>query len=222
MKLSVIITAGGIGKRFTSSVPKQFLPLLGIPVLMRTMDVFYKWNNKAQIILTLPTDWLVYWQKLIKEHEFNIPHSIVEGGQERYHSIKNGLDSCQGDYVMIHDGVRPLVNEETLNRCISDLENKKAVIPVVVLKESIRSVNENSSLSVDRKGYVRVQTPQCFSLGVLKESYAGEYREVFTDDASVVEASGNKIHMEQGNAENIKITTPLDFELAEAILKLNK
>jgi 2-C-methyl-D-erythritol 4-phosphate cytidylyltransferase len=222
MKLSVIITAGGIGKRFTSSVPKQFLPLLGIPVLMRTIDVFYQWNSTAQLILTLPADWVDYWQKLMSDHEFNVPHSVVVGGQERYHSIKNALDSCQGDYVMIHDGVRPLVNEETLNRCISDIENKKAVVPVVVLKESIRAVNDNSSVSLDRKDYVRVQTPQCFSLGVLKKSYNGEYKEVFTDDASVVEAGGNRIYMEQGNAENIKITTHLDFELAEAILKLNK
>ena len=222
MKLSVIITAGGTGKRFSSSVPKQFLPLLGIPVLMRTIDVFYQWNNKAQIILTLPKDWLEYWQELIENHEFNIAHIVVEGGQERYHSIKNALDRCQGEYVMIHDGVRPLVNEETLNRCVSDLENKRAVVPVVVLKESIRAINENSSFSLDRKEYVRVQTPQCFSLEVLKKSYDGEYKDVFTDDASVVEASGNKIYMEKGNAENIKITTPLDFELAEAILKLNK
>jgi len=222
MKLSVIITAGGIGKRFTSSVPKQFLPLLGTPVLMRTINVFYQWDNKVQIILTLPADWVEYWQNLMREHEFNVPHSIVEGGEERYHSIKNALDSCQGDYVMIHDGVRPLVNEETLNRCTSDLENKKAVVPVVVLKESIRSVKDNSSFSLDRNDYVRVQTPQCFSLGILKKSYNEEYREVFTDDASVVEAGGNKIYMEQGNAENIKITTRLDFELAEAILKLNK
>jgi len=222
MKLSVIITAGGIGKRFTSSVPKQFLPLLGTPVLMRTINVFYQWDNKVQIILTLPVDWVEYWQNLMREHEFNVPHSIVEGGEERYHSIKNALDSCQGDYVMIHDGVRPLVDEETLNRCTSDLENKKAVVPVVVLKESIRSVKDNSSFSLDRNDYVRVQTPQCFSLGILKKSYNEEYREVFTDDASVVEAGGNKIYMEQGNAENIKITTRLDFELAEAILKLNK
>ncbi len=222
MKLSVIITAGGIGKRFTSSVPKQFLPLLGTPVLMRTINVFYQWDNKVQIILTLPADWVEYWQNLMREHEFNVPHSIVEGGEERYHSIKNALDSCQGDYVMIHDGVRPLVDEETLNRCTSDLENKKAVVPVVVLKESIRSVKDNSSFSLDRNDYVRVQTPQCFSLGILKKSYNEEYREVFTDDASVVEAGGNKIYMEQGNAENIKITTRLDFELAEAILKLNK
>jgi len=222
MKLSVIITAGGTGKRFSSSVPKQFLPLLGIPVLMRTIDVFYQWNNKAQIILTLPKDWLEYWQELIENHQFNIAHIVVEGGQERYHSIKNALDRCRGEYVMIHDGVRPLVNEETLNRCVSDLENKRAVVPVVVLKESIRAINENSSFSLDRKEYVRVQTPQCFSLEVLKKSYDGEYKDVFTDDASVVEASGNKIYMEKGNAENIKITTPLDFELAEAILKLNK
>lgn len=221
MKLSVIITAGGTGKRFSSSVPKQFLPLLGIPVLMRTIDVFYQWNNKAQIILTLPKDWLEYWQELIQTHEFNIAYIIVEGGQERFHSIKNALESCNGDYVMIHDGVRPLVNEETLNRCISDLENKKAVIPVVVLQESIRVINENSSSSLDRKEYVRVQTPQCFSIEVLKKSYEGEYRDMYTDDASVVEASGNSIYMEQGNAENIKITTPLDFKLAEAILKLN-
>ena len=116
MKLSVIITAGGIGKRFSSTIPKQFLILEELPILMHTIKRFSDWNSDLEIILTLPKEWRVYWSDLVLKHDFTLPHQIVDGGKERYHSIKNALAICSEGQVMIHDGVRPLVSEDTLSR----------------------------------------------------------------------------------------------------------
>ncbi len=219
MNLSVIITAGGVGKRFSSEVPKQFLSLMGTPVLMRTLNSFFNWNPMNEIILTLPTEWISYWEKLVKKHDFKIPHRIVDGGIERYHSIKNALDLCSGDYVMIHDGVRPLVDEGTLNRCLNALKKNKAVVPFIELKDSIRELNRDNSMSRDRKNYVSVQTPQCFDLKLIHKAYQSEYQDIFTDDASVAENSGMEICLVKGNEENLKITTPIDFKMAESLIK---
>lgn len=219
MNLSVIITAGGVGKRFSSEVPKQFLSLMGTPVLMRTLNSFFNWNPMNEIILTLPTEWISYWEKLAKKHDFKIPHRIVDGGNERYHSIKNALDMCSGDFVMIHDGVRPLVDKGTLNRCLDALKNNKAVVPYIEIKDSIRKLIGANSVSRDRKNYVVVQTPQCFDLKLIHRAYQGEYQEVFTDDASVAENNGLEIYLVKGNEENLKITTPIDFKIAESLIK---
>ncbi len=219
MNLSVIITAGGVGKRFSSEVPKQFLSLMGTPVLMRTLNSFFNWNPMNEIILTLPTEWISYWEKLVKKHDFKIPHRIVDGGNERYHSIKNALDMCSGDFVMIHDGVRPLVDKGTLNRCLDALKNNKAVVPYIEIKDSIRKLIGANSVSRDRKNYVVVQTPQCFDLKLIHRAYQGEYQEVFTDDASVAENNGLEIYLVKGNEENLKITTPIDFKIAESLIK---
>ena len=219
MNLSVIITAGGVGKRFSSEVPKQFLSLMGTPVLMLTLNSFYNWNPMNEIILTLPKEWISYWEKLAKKHDFKIPHRIVDGGNERYHSIKNALDMCSGDFVMIHDGVRPLVDKGTLNRCLDALKNNKAVVPYIEIKDSIRKLIGANSVSRDRKNYVVVQTPQCFDLKLIHHAYQGEYQEVFTDDASVAENSGMEIYLVKGNEENLKITTPIDFKIAESLIK---
>lgn len=219
MNLSVIITAGGIGKRFSSEVPKQFLSLMGTPVLMRTLNSFYNWNPMNEFILTLPKEWASYWEDLIKKHDFKIPHRVVDGGKERYHSIKNALDMCSGDYVMIHDGVRPLVDKGTLNRCHIALKKNKAVVPYIELKDSIREINRDNSISRDRKNYVSVQTPQCFDLKLIHKAYQGDYLDIFTDDASVAENSGMEIYLVKGNEENLKITTPIDFKIAESLIK---
>ena len=219
MNLSVIITAGGVGKRFSSEVPKQFLLLMGTPVLMHTINSFHNWNPMNEIILTLPTEWTSYWEKLAKKHDFKIPHRIVDGGDERYHSIKNALDKCSGDYVMIHDGVRPLVDRGTLSRCLNALKNNNAVVPYIEIKDSIRELIGVNSISRDRKNYISVQTPQCFDLKLIHEAYQGEYQDIFTDDASVAENSGMEIYLVKGNEENLKITTPIDFNIAESIIK---
>ena len=219
MNLSVIITAGGIGKRFSSEVPKQFLSLIGTPVLMHTINTFHNWGAITEIILTVPKEWASYWEDLTKKYDFKIPHRIVDGGKERYHSIKNALDMCSGDYVMIHDGVRPLVDKGTLNRCCNALKNNKAVVPYIELKDSIREISGDNSISRDRKNYVSVQTPQCFDLKLIQKAYQGEYLDIFTDDASVAENSGMEIYLVKGNEENLKITTPIDFNIAESLIK---
>ena len=126
---------------------------------------------------------------------------------------------CSGDYVMIHDGVRPLVDEGTLNRCLNALKSNKAVVPYIELKDSIREISGDNSISRDRKNYVSVQTPQCFDLKLIHKAYQGEYQDIFTDDASVAENSGMEIYLVKGNEENLKITTPIDFKIAESLIK---
>ncbi len=222
MKLSVIITAGGIGKRFSSKVPKQFLNLDELPILMHTILRFSRWNPEAEIILTLPIQWCDYWDELTLKHDFTIPHQIVDGGKERFHSIKNALNVCSGSHVMIHDGIRPLVSSDTLSRSMEALKTHDAVVPYLKIKESIRVINNGRSEALDRKKYVTAQTPQCFNLEVIKKAYLEDYNEVFTDDASVVENSGVNIHLIDGNEENIKITTQKDLLIARTILNNTK
>lgn len=216
---SIIITAGGIGKRMGGDLPKQFLNLGGKPVLMRTLELFHAYNAKAQLILTLPNDWMEYWNDLLKEHGCSIPHQLIDGGQERYHSIKNALSYCSGDFVAVHDGVRPLVNYETLDRCFTSVEQYEQVIPVMPVKESMRQVFDDASRAVNRAEYCIVQTPQCFKKEVLLKAYEIPFHKGITDDASLVEEAGFNIHLVEGNEENIKITTPFDLRVAEFLIK---
>lgn len=219
MDISVIITAGGTGKRMGGAIPKQFMEVAGKPILCHTIELFYQFNKDAQILVTLPESWLDYWEELINTYQFDVPHQVVAGGQERFHSIKNALHYCHEQIVLVHDGVRPLVSKETLKRCIDALEVHNAVIPVVPVKESLRRTNGSKTEAVIRSEYTIVQTPQCFEKSVLEQAYAQEYHHGITDDASLVEQYGERIHTVDGNDENIKITTPMDIFLAEALLK---
>jgi 2-C-methyl-D-erythritol 4-phosphate cytidylyltransferase len=219
VSVSVIITAGGIGKRMGAVLPKQFMQIREKPVLMYTIERFYHFDPSMQLIVTLPETWVYHWEDLIHEFEFRIPHRVVLGGEERYHSIKNALDYCHGNYIAIHDGVRPLVSEETLENCLTALQSHKAVIPVIPLKESIRRLDGEQSAAVDRSHFVLVQTPQCFESSVLKAAYEQPYGPEITDDACLVEANGIPIYMVPGNEENIKITTQVDFSLADYLLR---
>ena len=216
---SIIITAGGIGKRMGAKLPKQFMLIKERPLLMYTLEQFYNFDTKAQIILTLPSEWKEYWEKLIYDNDFKIPHRIIEGGTERYHSVKNALELCVGDYVMVHDGVRPLVQLDTINTCAIEVKSKRAVVPVVPVNESMRVVTGDSSKAINRSEYRTVQTPQCFERELLAKAYQQEFHEGITDDAGLVEESGVKISMVEGNVENIKITTKTDLLYAEQLLK---
>ncbi|MDG1147617.1 MAG: 2-C-methyl-D-erythritol 4-phosphate cytidylyltransferase [Crocinitomicaceae bacterium] len=216
---TVIITAGGIGKRMNSDLPKQFIEINEKPILMHTLEQMYHFNPRFQIVLTLPEAWRLYWEELIITHDFRIPHRIVDGGKERYHSIKNALEHCSGDYVIVHDGVRPLVGHETLNRCLEALKLNDAVIPVVELKESLRVKSGTGTTSVDRSMYQIVQTPQCFRKEVLISAYSLPFHDGITDDASLVEAAGFKVKTVEGNEKNIKITRNIDLKFAELFLK---
>ncbi len=217
-KFSVIITAGGIGKRMDSALPKQFIPIHDKPILMHTIEKFYHFDPTIQIIITLPVEWKDYWEKLVLETNFKIPHRVINGGKERYHSIKNALKYCFGDYISIHDGVRPLVSHSTLKNCASTILHHDAIIPVVPLIDSLRKKEGKNSTAVNRSEYILVQTPQCFKAEVIKKAYNQPYHTKITDDASLVEEAGFKITIVEGNPENIKITNQSDLKYASLFL----
>jgi len=219
---SFIITAGGIGKRMGSHLPKQFIEIAGKPILLYTLEKFYAFDSSAQLILTLPNEWRSFWNDMLTSHHCSIPHQIVDGGVERYHSIKNALAVCTGDVIAVHDGVRPLVSNTTIERCLSALNTHEAVIPIIPLKESLRSISNNQSKAVNRADYCLVQTPQCFRASVLKKAYDQPFHTGITDDASLVEEAGFFVHLVDGNEENLKITSPNDLFVAEAYLNRDK
>ena len=227
----VIIVAGGKGLRMGSDIPKQFLPVGGIPVLMRTMMRFREYSPTLQIILVLPKAQQDYWQQLCKEYHFDIAYQLTDGGETRFHSVQHGLalvpDDAEG-VVGIHDGVRPFPSVEVIRNCYETARTAKAVIPVIPVVETVRRLTpENldkpdnpkapSSVTVPRNDYRLVQTPQCFDIQLLKAANGQPYNDGFTDDASVVEAFGFDITLVDGNRENIKITTPYDLKIAEVL-----
>ncbi|MFT5860172.1 MAG: 2-C-methyl-D-erythritol 4-phosphate cytidylyltransferase [Flavobacteriaceae bacterium] len=218
-KVSVILTAAGIGRRMQSLLPKQFMLIHGRPVLMYTIEQFYQYDPKMELILTLPQEWLSYWESMMTEHDFHIPHRIIEGGKERYNSIKNALESCSGEIVAVHDGVRPLVSHDTIRACITAAQSSGSAVPIVSISESIRRVENNVSKAVNRADFRVVQTPQCFKREILLKAYEQPFHEGITDDASLVEAAGHEIELVDGNVENIKITTHSDLKYAGLFLK---
>lgn len=222
-----IIVAGGRGLRMGGDVPKQFLPVAGRPVLMRTMEAFHRAfsdEGGLGIILVLPKDQQDYWQRLCDEYSFALPHQVATGGEARFHSVQNGLalvPDDAGGVVGVHDGVRPFVSREVIRRCFESAREHGAVVPVVPVVETVRQIlPEGDSLTVDRTLYRLVQTPQTFRISILKEAYRQPYQSEFTDDASVVEALGHRIALIEGNRENIKLTTPSDIRYADFLCQL--
>lgn len=216
---TVIIVAGGKGERMQTDIPKQFIELKSRPVLMHTMDVFVKYNNQINVIVVLPETQIENWNRLCKKHAFQTNHQVVKGGIVRFESVKNGLKiSSDLGLIAVHDGVRPLVSQTTIAACFREARKSGAAIPVVMPVESIRQVEGDESVAVDRNRFRLVQTPQVFDANILKKAYDQEYNPLFTDDASVVEAFGVKISLVEGNRENIKITTPFDIKLAEKMI----
>ncbi len=215
-----IIVAGGNGKRMGSEIPKQFLEIDGLPVLMHTLRAFYDFDNDINIILVLPKSQIDYWNHLCEQHNFSIKHHITTGGDTRFNSVKNGLAHAHTPSLIgIHDGVRPFVSPDTLRRCYHHAEVLGNAIPVLDAFESVRMVTEDRSQALDRSTIKLVQTPQVFQSEILFNAYKQEYNPLFTDDASVVEANKTTIHLVAGNRENIKITTPSDMVLGEAFIK---
>ena len=226
MRKFAIIVAGGKGLRMGTNVPKQFIPVGGRPVLMRTLDVFWDYDPAIRLILVLPTTQQAYWEGLCREYEFNVPHQVADGGVTRFHSVANGLaviseKEATDALIAVHDGVRPFVSKEVIAGCFGHAARHRAVVPVTEVIETLRELSDGGtgkSQSVDRGKYRLVQTPQTFQGLVLKAAYALPYQPTFTDDASVVEASGVPVTLIPGNRENIKITTPFDLTIAEALL----
>jgi 2-C-methyl-D-erythritol 4-phosphate cytidylyltransferase len=219
----IIITAGGKGLRMGSDIPKQFLPISGIPVLMRTIKRFREYSKELQIILVLPKAQQDYWKQLCQKYNFQEEYLLADGGETRFHSVQNGLNlipNSETGVVGVHDGVRPFPSIEVIKRCFETARTAKAVIPVTPVVETLRFVPENKN--VLRSDYRLVQTPQCFDINLLKKANQQPYSEKFTDDASIVEAIGQQVTMVEGNRENIKITTPFDLTIATALVANQK
>ena len=215
----IIIVAGGKGLRMGTDIPKQFLPIGGKPVLMRTLERFREYSKELQIILVLPKAQQDYWHQLCEEYHFNVEYMLADGGETRFHSVQNGLalvpDDAEG-VVGVHDGVRPFPSVDVIRNCYKAAQEKKAVIPVIPVVETLRHITEGTK---PRGEYRLVQTPQCFDIQLLKAANKQPYNDGFTDDASVVEAFGFDVTLVEGNRENIKITTPFDMTIAEALLQ---
>ena len=223
MKEYLIIVAGGTGKRFDSKIPKQFLNIAGKPLLMHTISAFYYYSKEIEIFLVLPLGYFEFWENLCLENKFEINHRLVEGGSERFFSVKNALKFIPDkSYVAIHDGVRPLVDQTTIKKCFSEAKKLGNAIPVSKINDSIRQINdEGESFAIDRNKFRIIQTPQTFYSGKIKQAYLQGFDECFTDDASVLESVGEEIHLIEGNPENIKITRKYDLQFAETFFREN-
>lgn len=220
MKYYAIIVAGGSGTRMQTTVPKQFLLLNGLPVLMHTIRAFEQSCVTPDIILVLPTGYHAYWQQLCNVHQFTTPHLLVAGGETRFHSVKNGLDQIINDDVLIavHDAVRPLTSRHIIETSYQHAEKYGNAVTAVKSRDSIRQLTNGRSVSLLRDEIYLIQTPQTFRADILRKAYEQPYSEKFTDDASVVEQYGVEIQITEGDHQNIKITFPEDIAIAELLL----
>lgn len=217
-KKFVVIVAGGSGFRMNSRVPKQFMLLKDLPVLMHTIKAFYDYSEEIEIIIVLPKKNFFTWENLCKEYNYTIPHKLAEGGKTRFHSVKNGLSLISEEgFVGIHDAVRPLVSRETISRCFESAIDCGCGIPCVSLNDSSRYIGKEKSKPLNRDLIRLIQTPQCFSVKALQDAYKTRYSAKFTDDATVFEKAGGKVVLVEGNQENIKITTPFDLVIANIL-----
>jgi 2-C-methyl-D-erythritol 4-phosphate cytidylyltransferase len=215
-----IIVAGGKGTRIKSKLPKQFLELSGLPILMHTLQAFYRYSPAIRIILVLPQDDFETWEALCKKYNFTQPVILQKGGESRFQSVKNGLDKIEGDgLVAIHDGVRPLVSEDIIGASFRLAAVHQCAVASVRLKDSIRMTDQDTTKAMDRSKFRLIQTPQTFQVDLIKKAYEVKEDPNFTDDASVAEFSGHRISLFEGSYENIKITTPEDLVVAEALMK---
>lgn len=224
MEKQIIIVAGGKGLRMGSDLPKQFIPIGGKPVLMHTIEAFRRFDASIGIILVLPIAHQLYWKELCSSYQFTYPHEIANGGETRFHSVKNGLEKAlsiaqQPSLIGVHDGVRPFVSAEVIANCFDTAQKYGAAIPAISIHETVRQLTEKESITVDRSKYRLVQTPQVFTSEVLQKAYRQPFSEAFTDDASIVESIGYAVTLVEGNRENIKITSPFDLIIAEALLQ---
>jgi len=219
VKLYAVIVAGGSGKRMHAEVPKQYLEIAGKPVLMHTLERFKAFNESIEIITVLPENQLRFWGELQNKYSFRIPHTLVKGGRTRFFSVRNGLRFVEvPGLVAIHDGVRPFVSVETIKRCFNTAEKLGNAIPVISPSDTLRMLTDGGNKPINRLQVKQVQTPQVFDAELLKKAYLQEYLPEFTDDATVVEKTGVKINLIEGNRENIKITNPEDLVISTALL----
>ena len=217
MKKAVLIVAGGNGERMKSAIPKQFLTLTDFPILMHTIKQFSHFKN---IILVLPKQQFITWEKLCLKYNFNKTHTLVEGGESRFHSVKNGLQKISAQsIILIHDGVRPIVSKNLIDRLINTTKEGVGSVPAIPVENSIRKITGKKSKHIDRKELYIVQTPQCFVGMDIKDAYKQAFCDSFTDDASVLEKNGGAIEVVLGDKKNIKITTKEDLEIAKLFMQ---
>ena len=214
-----LVVAGGSGARMETSVPKQFLLLKGVPVLMHTMRQFHRYDSSIRIQVVIPESQVLYWKRLCETYRFTIPHEIKTGGETRFHSVKDNLDDIPDHcLIAVHDGVRPLVSTHTIGRCFEAALKWGNAVPCIEIPETLRLIERDISTQVDRLKFRLIQTPQVFESGLLKKAYEQEYQPHFTDDAGVFESMGHTIRLVEGNPENIKITLKKDLVIAAALL----
>lgn len=220
MKEFALIVAGGKGTRIKSELPKQFIELNGKPILLHTIEAFIRYSSSLSIVLVLPEEDFKIWEAICKKFNFNKSIILQKGGETRFQSVKNGLDKIQGEgLVAIHDGVRPLVSADLIGASFRLAAVHGSAVAAVRLKESIRMTDQDNTKAVDRSKFRVIQTPQTFDLGLIKKAYQIKEEASLTDDASVAEKSGHVISLFEGSYENIKITTPEDLIVAEALMK---
>ena len=216
MHRSTIIVAGGSGKRLGGPVPKQFQTVKGRPLLMWTIEAFHRFDPSMQLIVVLPQTHFDIWKALCMGHRFFINHEVVAGGEQRWHSVKAGLEKVGHDgLVAVHDGVRPLVRVDLIARCFDAADKQAAAIPVVPVVPSIRETTADGSRALDRSKLLAVQTPQCFHTDLLRKAFESPYDSTFTDEATLVERMGVKVHLVEGEESNIKVTTATDMRTIE-------
>jgi len=220
-----VIVAGGQGLRMGGDVPKQFREWRGRPVLMHTLEAFSNCDASIQLVLVLPRDQHDFWKQLVDTHGCSVPHRVVAGGEQRYHSVAEGLAEVPSDAVVaIHDGVRPLVSPELIRRCFEEAEKHGSAVPVTTMVDSLRSYDAatHESHAVDRSKFRAVQTPQTFLSSRIKPLYQKPWQPEWSDDASVYEQNGYRVHLVDGARENIKLTTPEDLAYADFLYELTR
>jgi 2-C-methyl-D-erythritol 4-phosphate cytidylyltransferase len=218
-----LIVAGGKGTRITSKIPKQFIELQGLPILLHTINAFFRYSEKIKVILVLPSSDLDTWNTIVKKYHFNKPLTIQTGGDTRFQSVKRGLEKIEGDgLVAIHDGVRPLVSENIIAASFKLAAQQQSAVACVPMKESIRIMDHHQSNALDRSKFRLIQTPQTFQVSLIKKAYALPEDSSLTDDASVAERAGHVVTLFEGSYRNIKITTDEDLVIAQALLASNQ
>jgi 2-C-methyl-D-erythritol 4-phosphate cytidylyltransferase len=209
--------------RMGAPIPKQFLEVGGRPILMHTLNRFVAFDSSIRLVVVLHPDYIEFWRSLCEKHNYSVPHSIISGGSERFFSVQKAIQSlldAEDAIVGIHDAVRPMVSVATLERCYATAQETGSAVPCISVNDSMRIVDADGNRSVDRSALRIIQTPQCFSLNLLRRAFTQEYNTAFTDDASVVEALGESIVLVEGNRENIKVTTPEDMHWLNLLLTI--
>jgi len=221
MKKYAIIVAGGTGSRMKGDIPKQFMLLNGKPVIDYSIEAFYDYDPDLQIILVIHPEYIEFWKHLCLEHKMSVPCKIVNGGETRFHSVKNGLECIETDgFVAIHDAARPMIDVGFVGQLFEEASVYGSAIPGIALNDTIRILEGNNSRQLDRTQLRAMQTPQVFKVSELKHAYLQAFQPLFTDDASVMQSAGYPLHLTEGRLENIKITLPKDIVVAELMMKL--